>query len=103
STCCRSRSAAPPSSTAVPWQRRLHRRASLRIARGEIGGERRERPFDPCAGRERTVEAHVEKPPLDDVPRLLAHHQIAADVQQDVGKAGLDAQIAKPAAVELAL
>ena len=70
-----------------------HRRRC--IARGEIRGQRRERGFDARAGRKRAIESHVEKAPLDVVPRLLADDEVAADVEQDVVEARFDAEIAE--------
>ena len=55
------------------------------------------------AGRKGPIESHGDEPSLDVRPRLLADHEIAAHVEQDVADAGLDAEIAKAPAVELAL
>jgi hypothetical protein len=74
-----------------------------RFACGEIGGERGERRLHACAGRECTIESHVEEAALDDIPWLLAHHQVAAHIEQDVVETRFNAQVAEAAAIELAL
>ena len=99
-TCCRSRSAVrrsrqprqPLTSRRPPRHAPRNRRASADTCR-----------LDARAGRKCAVEAHVDEAALDVVPRLLADDEVAADVEQDVVEPRLDAEIAKAAAVELAL
>src|SRR4051794_12233163 len=78
-------------------------RRRSRVARREIGRKCCNCRLHASPGTKRTIETHVEKAPFDIVPWLLAHDEVATDVEQDVVESRLDAQVAKAAAVELAL
>src|SRR6266550_4476276 len=73
------------------------------LARSEVTSQPFGHGFYPGAGRCRAVESHLEKSLFNLGPGRLADDQIATNVEQDLVEAGFHTQIAKAAAVELAL
>src|SRR2546423_1501833 len=73
------------------------------LARSEVTSQPFDHGFDPGAWRCRAVESHVEESFFNLEPGRLADDEIAANVEQDLIETGFHTQIAKAAAVELAL